>query len=148
MRDALRSPLAWSRLPAARVLLLLLGMLGFVAGPVGAGAHGGASATGAISGVRPAQVAKAPVRSRSSTKPRTARHVQQVRERAVVAVARHAAGAAAPSAQPPHAALPASGADVPPPGGRLAPPAAAPLSPDLAPRAVPRGRAPPSPARI
>ena len=149
MRDMRHSLLSRSRLPAARVLVLLLGTLGFVVGPVGAGTHGGTSATAAISGVRtvpaervPAQ--QAPARNRASAKVRTTRHAQA----AVAAVARHAAGAAAPSAQPVHAALPASGAVVPRPAGRPDAPAAAPLTPDLAPRAVPRGRAPPSTGRI
>ncbi|MFA1539233.1 hypothetical protein [Actinomadura monticuli] len=149
MRDMRHSLLSWSRLPAARALVLLLGTLGFVVGPVGAGTHGGTSATAAISGVRtvpaervPAQ--KAPARNRVSAKVRTARHAQA----AVDAVVRHAAGAAAPSAQPVHAVLPASGTGVPRPPGLPAVPAAAPAAPDLAPRAVPRGRAPPSAGRI
>uniref|UniRef100_UPI0037C7B530 hypothetical protein n=2 Tax=Actinomadura sp. TaxID=1989 RepID=UPI0037C7B530 len=101
MRDS-RHPL----LPCARLLVVVLGLLGFAVGPVGAGAHGGTSATGAISGVRTAPVAKAPTRTRASAKSRTARHTHAV----LAAVARHAAGAAAPGAQHPvHAALPAAG---------------------------------------
>ncbi|MEV4672341.1 hypothetical protein AB0K34_11885, partial [Actinomadura sp. NPDC049382] len=62
--------------PAARLLVVVLGLLGFVVGPVGAGTHGGTSATGTVSGLRPAPVAKAPTRGRTSTKPRTVRHAQ------------------------------------------------------------------------
>lgn len=143
MRDMRRAALPLTRVPAARALVVLLGLLGFVVGPVGAASHGGTSATGAISGVRTAPAQKAPTRIRTSTKPRAARHGQAV----IAAVARHAAGAA-PTAQPVHAALPASGTDVPPPAGRPGRPAAAPAAPDLAPRAAPRGRAPPSTGRI
>ncbi|MFG1857727.1 hypothetical protein ACGFJT_38250 [Actinomadura geliboluensis] len=155
MRDARHPALPPARrpfagTPAARLLVVVLGLLGFVVGPVGAGTHGGTSATGTVSGLRPAPVAKAPTRGRTSTKPRTVRHAQVgPRAQAVVAAAaQHAAGAAAPGAQPVHAALPAAGADVPPPAGRPYRPAAAPVSPDLAPPAAPRGRAPPSTARI
>ncbi|NKZ08673.1 hypothetical protein HGB48_33780, partial [Actinomadura latina] len=107
MRD-LRHPV----LPAARLLVVVLGLLGFVVGPVGAGATAGTSAAGVLSGVRTAPAQKAPARPRTSAKSGTARHTEAV----IAAVARHAAGAAAPSAQQPvHAALPASGTDVPPP---------------------------------
>ncbi|GAA1882822.1 hypothetical protein [Actinomadura bangladeshensis] len=147
--------------PAARLLLVMLGLLGFVVGPVGAGAHAGTSATGAISGVRTVPAAKAPTRIRSAAKTRsaprtgTSPHARGVpraqaapRTPAVIdAVARHAAGTAAPTMHPVHAVLPASGTDAPPPAGRLRRPAAAPPSPDLAPPAAPRGRAPPSTAR-
>ncbi|MEU5995781.1 hypothetical protein ABZ806_42965 [Spirillospora sp. NPDC047418] len=147
--------------PAARLLLVLLGLLGFVVGPVGAAAHAGTSATGAVTGVRTVPVAKAPTRVRSAAKTRTAPrtgtspHARAVpraqmspRTPAVIdAVARHAAGTAAPTMHPVHAVLPASGTDAPPPAWRVRPPAAAPASPDLAPPAVPRGRAPPSTAR-
>ncbi|NEA27731.1 hypothetical protein, partial [Actinomadura bangladeshensis] len=56
---------------AARLLLVMLGLLGFVVGPVGAGAHAGTSATGAISGVRTVPAAKAPTRTRSAAKTRS-----------------------------------------------------------------------------
>ncbi|MFA1547311.1 hypothetical protein [Actinomadura chokoriensis] len=142
MRDSRRPPLPGARLSAARLLVVLLGMLGFVAGPVGTAAHGGTPPTGTISGVRTVPAQKAPARTRASTKPRTTRHAQ-------AAVAWHAAGAATPSAQPASAALPVSGAAVPPPpAGRPGLTATGPASPDLAPRAVPRGRAPPSTTRI
>ncbi|WP_141577315.1 hypothetical protein [Actinomadura sp. WMMA1423] len=133
------------RRPVARLLVVVLGLLGFVAGPagasvpVGAGMPGRAPSTGTVSGVRSGVVHQAPARTRTAGKPRTAGRTQTV-----IAAALHAAGAAAPSAQPEHAVLPASAAGARPPSGRPARPAAAPVSPDVAPRGTPRGRAPPA----
>ncbi|NVI91652.1 hypothetical protein [Actinomadura sp. BRA 177] len=72
---------------AARLLVVVLGLLGFVVGPVGAGAHAGASATGVVSGVRTVPAQQAPTRPRTSAKSRTAGNARAV----IAAVARHAA---------------------------------------------------------
>ncbi|MEV0661986.1 hypothetical protein ACIBI3_13270 [Actinomadura luteofluorescens] len=134
------------RRPVARLLVVVLGLLGFVAGPVGAGmpagggAQGRAPSTGTISGVRIGAVSQGPARTRIATKSRTAGRTQT----AIAATALHAAGAAAPYAHPEHATPPASGDEVRPPSGRLARAAAAHVAPDIAPRAAPRGRAPPA----
>ncbi|MES9541118.1 MULTISPECIES: hypothetical protein [unclassified Actinomadura] len=134
------------RRPVARLLVVVLGLLGFVAGPVGAGVPAGAGApgrapsTGTVSGVRAGVVQQAPSRTRLSGKQRAAGRTQT----AIAAAALHAAGAAAPSAQPEHATLPASGAATEPRSGRLVRAAAAHVPPDVAPRGAPRGRAPPA----
>ncbi|MGI5415872.1 hypothetical protein [Actinomadura luteofluorescens] len=133
------------RRPVARLLVVVLGLLGFVAGPVGAGlpaggVQGRASSTGTISGVRIGAVHQGPARTRTATKTRTAGRTQS----AIAATALHAAGAAAPYAHPEHATPPASGDEVRPPSGRLARAAAAHVAPDIAPRGAPRGRAPPA----
>ncbi|MGW2310768.1 hypothetical protein [Actinomadura luteofluorescens] len=134
-----------SRRPVARLLVVVLGLLGFVAGPVGAGmpaggVQGRASSTGTISGVRIGAMHQGPARTRTATKTRTAGRTQS----AIAATALHAAGAAAPYAHPDHATPPASGDEVRPPSGRLARAAAAHTAPDIAPRGAPRGRAPPA----
>ncbi|SFN14912.1 hypothetical protein K8Z49_44045 [Actinomadura madurae] len=144
MRHPGRSSLAALRPPAARLLVLALGLFGFVVAPAAPGVQGGTSPHGTIAGVRTGPAQTAPARPRAATKPRTPGRVQAV----ITAVALHAAGAAAPHAQPAHATLPASGIEVRPPSRRAAPPAAAPAAPDLAPRGVPRGRAPPAATRI
>ncbi|MFD0541655.1 hypothetical protein ACFQY7_55495 [Actinomadura luteofluorescens] len=81
------------RRPAARLLVVVLGLLGFVAGPVGAGmpaggVQGRASSTGTISGVRIGAVHQGPARTRTATKTRTAGRTQS----AIAATALHAAG--------------------------------------------------------
>jgi hypothetical protein len=134
-----------SRRPVARLLVVVLGLLGFVAGPVGAGMPAGgtlgrASSTGTISGVRIGAVPQGPARTRITTKTRTAGRTQT----AIAATALHAAGAAAPYSQPEHATPPASGAEVRPPSGRLVRAASAHIAPEIAPRGAPRGRAPPA----
>lgn len=133
------------RRPVARLLVVVLGLLGFVAGPVGAGmpaggVQGRASSTGTISGVRIGAVHQGPARTRTATKTRTAGRTQS----AIAATALHAAGAAAPYAHPEYATPPASGDEVRPPSGRLARAAAAHAAPEIAPRGAPRGRAPPA----
>ncbi|WP_433478101.1 hypothetical protein ACQPZP_14335 [Spirillospora sp. CA-142024] len=128
----------------ARLLIVALGLLGFVTGPAGAGAHGGTPSTGTISGARTAPVQGAPARTRISTKPRGPGRVQAV----ITAVALHAAGAAAPNAQTAHAALPASGIEVRPPAWRVTRPGSAHASAGVVPRGRPRGRAPPASTRI
>ncbi|NDU72947.1 hypothetical protein GWI34_09920 [Actinomadura sp. DSM 109109] len=137
------------RRPAARLLVVVLGLLGFVAGPVGpvgagpaagAGPHGRSPSTGTLSGARPGPVAQGHARTRAAARTRPAGRAQTV----IAAPVLHTAGAAAPHAQPPHATPPASGAEVRPPSGRLARTTAAHAAPDLAPRSAPRGRAPPS----
>ncbi|MEO3828723.1 hypothetical protein [Actinomadura sp. B10D3] len=143
MRHPGRSSLAALRPPAARLLVLALGLFGFVVAPAAPGVQGGTSPNGTITGVRTGPAQTAPARPRTASKPRQAGRAQAV----ITAVALHAAGAA-PHAQPAHATLPGSGAEVRPPSRRAAPPAAAPAAPDLAPRGVPRGRAPPAATRI
>jgi hypothetical protein len=144
MRHPARSSLSALRPPAARLLVLALGLFGFVVAPAVPGVQGGTSPNGTISGVRTGPAQSAPARPRTATKPRPAGRAQAV----ITAVAVHAAGAAEPHIHPAHATLPASGAEVRPPSRRAAPPAAAPASPDIAPRDVPRGRAPPATTRI
>ncbi|TDC92710.1 hypothetical protein [Actinomadura sp. 7K507] len=140
MRDVHR-PL----LPVARLLVVALGLLGFVAGPTGSGTQGGTSSTGTISAVRAWVVQHTPTRNRAAAKPRPGGHAQAVTS----APKRQAIAAAAPDELPAPAvpAPPGSGMG-PPPSHALRAPAAAFTSPGLAPAAEPRGRAPPVHARI
>ncbi|MEV4008298.1 hypothetical protein, partial [Actinomadura sp. NPDC049753] len=104
------------RRPVARLLVVVLGLLGFVAGPVGAGLPAGgmqgrAPATGTVSGIRIGAAPQGPARTRITTKTRTAGRTQT----AIAATALRAAGTAAPYAQPEHATPPASGGETRPP---------------------------------
>jgi hypothetical protein len=137
MRDTHRPS---ARSSVARLLALALGLFGFVVAPAATGVPGGAPPAGATTGVRTGTVHSAPARVRASTRPRTAGRTQAV----ITAVVLHAAGAAAPGAQSAHATLPASVTEAAPSSWRLDPPAAAPPCPDVAPRGVPRERAPPA----
>ncbi|MEU9845829.1 hypothetical protein AB0C69_42295 [Actinomadura sp. NPDC048032] len=132
------------RRPVARLLVVVLGLLGFVAGPVGAGLPAGgmqgrAPATGTVSGVRIGAALQGPARTRVTPKSRTAGRAQT----AIAATALRAA-AAAPYVQPEHATPPASGDEPRPPSGRLVRAGSAHVTPDVAPRGAPRGRAPPA----
>ncbi|TMR02652.1 hypothetical protein ETD83_11985 [Actinomadura soli] len=149
--------------PVARLLVVALGLLGIVVGPAGAGAHGGTSPTGTITGVRTGAVQHATARTRSSTgkhhsSPQTqgshtqgshaqGSHAQGSHAQAVHA---HLAQAGQPPfvAHPALAVLPASGVEVLPPSGRLVRAFALHASPDVEPKGVPRGRAPPTSPRI
>lgn len=136
-------------LPVARLLVVALGLLGFVVGPAGSGTQGGTSSNGAIAGARTWTVQHTPARSRASTKQRPGGRVQaQHVQAAIVAAARQAITAATPDVQAAQVALPVPGIEVRPPSGRAVRPAATLASPDIAPRGVPRGRAPPSSTRI
>lgn len=132
------------RRPVARLLVVVLGLLGFVAGPAGAGmpagggTHGRAPSTGTVSGVRTGAVLQGPARSRIAGKTRAAGRTQ------AAATALRAAGAAAPYVQHEHATPPASGDETRPPSGRLVRAGSAHVAPDVAPRGAPRGRAPPA----
>ncbi|MES9609762.1 hypothetical protein ABWI04_41995, partial [Actinomadura sp. NPDC000929] len=85
------------RRPVARLLVVVLGLLGFVAGPVGAGLPAGgmqgrAPATGTVSGVRIGAALQGPARTRVTPKSRTAGRVQT----AIAATALRAAAAPYP----------------------------------------------------
>lgn len=132
-------------LPIARLLIVALGVLGFMAGPAGSGTQGGTSATGAITGVRTWVAEHTSTRSRASTKPRPGGHAQA----ATTVAARQVIAAAAPDTHPAPATLPAPGIDVRPPSARVVRlPAAALTTPGVVRKGVPRGRAPPAPTRI
>ncbi|RKS74821.1 hypothetical protein BZB76_3343 [Actinomadura pelletieri DSM 43383] len=130
----------WPARPVARLLVVALGLLGIVVGPAGTGAHGGTSPTGTISGVRNGAAQQAPARTRSSTKHRPSPH-----EHAVVA---SPDVRSAPAVQPSLVVLPATVGEVRPPSRRAVRAVPARVPPDIAPRGVPRGRAPPSLPRI
>lgn len=132
-------------LPVARLLVVALGLLGFVAGPTGSGTQGGLSSTGTISAVRTWVVQHTPSRSRAPGKPRPG---GEARSPAAVTTEITAATRQvvvdAPDTQP-ALALPAAGPVVRPPSlSVIRPSAAAPTAPGVAPEGVPRGRAPPA----
>ncbi|TDC46072.1 hypothetical protein E1281_28760 [Actinomadura sp. KC345] len=131
--------------PVARLLVVALGLLGFVAGPAGSGTPGGTSSTGTISAVRAWVGQHTSPRNRAAAKPRTGGHAKA----AVGVPKRHAVTAASPDELPaPAVAAPPGSGMRPPPMRALRVPPAASTSRGLAPAAVPRGRAPPAPARI
>ncbi|RFS85579.1 hypothetical protein D0T12_11205 [Actinomadura spongiicola] len=130
----------WPARPVARLLVVALGLLGIVVGPAGTGTHGGTSPTGTIAGVRNGAAQQAPARARSSTKHRPSPH-----EQAVVA---SPDVRSAPAAQPPLVVLPTAAVEVRPPSRRAVRAVSAHVPPDIVPRGVPRGRAPPSFPRI
>ncbi|MFI0368251.1 hypothetical protein ACH35V_10240 [Actinomadura sp. 1N219] len=129
--------------PVARLLVVALGLLGIVVGPAGAGAHGGTSPTGTITGVRSGTVQHAPARPRSSA----GKHRQSPHTQAVHAHLAHA-GQSPLVVHPAFAVPPASGVEVQPPSGRAVRAFAVHTAPDVAPSGVPRGRAPPTSPRI
>ncbi|MGH3244071.1 MAG: hypothetical protein ACRDNL_27080 [Spirillospora sp.] len=144
--------------PVARLLVVALGLLGFVAGPAGAGTyagtHGGTSSpTGSISGVRSGAAQNAPARTRSSTKHRPgtrpqAQHVQAASAALLSYTAQPASTGQPHAAQPSVASPPASGAEPRVPSWRVLRAVPGRAVTDLAPRGVPRGRAPPTSPRI
>ncbi|MFD0899810.1 hypothetical protein [Actinomadura sediminis] len=132
----------------ARMLVVALGLLGLVGGQGPHTAASGASATPAsVSGAGPRTGAVQGVPSRGRPAPAgladrgNARHA----ETAAAALARQTDGTAAPLWQ---SAPPPPDTDVRPPHAPAVRPAAAPGRPAVAPRAGPRGRAPPASARI
>ncbi|GAA4229560.1 hypothetical protein GCM10022254_22270 [Actinomadura meridiana] len=145
--------------PVARLLLVALGLLGFVVGPGGVGTPGGTSLTGAItSGTTqqapartrdPAQDRKRPARTRSTHATRAqAAHAQAAQAQVLVAVAKAQPAHPSNAAHAPSAVLAASGAGLRPPSARVVRAAAVLPAPDVPPTGVPRGRAPPSSPRI
>ncbi|MEU8796821.1 hypothetical protein [Spirillospora sp. NPDC048819] len=131
-------------LPLARLLVVALGFLGFMAGPAGSGTQGGTSATGTITGVRTWVAEHTSTRSRTSAKPRPGGQALTV----TTVAARQVVAAAAPDAHPAPATLPAPGIDVRPPAARVVRlPATARTTPGVM-KGVPRGRAPPAPTRV
>ncbi|MFG2086764.1 hypothetical protein [Spirillospora sp. NPDC048824] len=132
-------------LPVARLLVVALGFLGFMAGPAGSGTQGGAAATGAVTGVRTWVAEHTSTRSRTSAKPRPGVQAQTV----TTVAARQAIASAVPDTHPAPATFPAPGIDVRPPSARVVRlPAAALTTPGVVLKGVPRGRAPPAPTRI
>jgi hypothetical protein len=133
--------------PVARLLIVALGLLGFVVGPAGAGTPGAASPTGAVVG---GTVQQAPARTRGPDRDRT----RPARARLSAAAQTWAAVATAQPAHPsnaahaPSAALPAPDAWPSPPSRRVVRAVAGPAAPEFPPAGVPRGRAPPSSPRI
>lgn len=141
-------------LPVARLLVVTLGLLGFVAGATGSGTQGGASSagassTGTISAVRTWVVEHASARGRTSGKPRAGGEMRSPSTAItkITAVTRQIV-VDAPDVQP-ALALPAAGAVVRPPSLRvIRPRASAPTEHGAAPGGAPRGRAPPASTRI
>lgn len=138
-------------LPVARLLVVVLGVFGFVAGPTGSGTQAGASSTGTISAVRAWVVQHTSPRGRTSAKTRPGGRAESTTTTttATTAAARQAVAAAELDAPPAPAALPVSGAEVGPPSPRaVRPPAGALTAPEFAASGAPRGRAPPPSARL
>ncbi|WP_329520009.1 hypothetical protein [Spirillospora sp. NBC_01491] len=141
MRDPRRSPLPRDeRGRLARLLVIALGLLGFVAVPAGASVPAGPGQGAAQAAVQTAGP-NAPGRSR--TAPRSSPATRT--EAAVAAVVRQVSGASAPA---PAVAAPPAGVDVRPPSGRAVRRAMAAEPFVAALPGAPRGRAPPLPALI
>ncbi|WP_067461812.1 hypothetical protein [Actinomadura macra] len=124
----------------ARLLVVAFGLVGFMVTPAATTASAATASAGI--GVRAGTAQNAPVRGRVSS-PRPDPRLETAA--GVVAAARQITGT---PAQVPQAALPESGSPIRPPAGRIVRPVMAPAPPVVAPRAVPRGRAPPLSTRI